>query len=639
MKDEIVIKRDWVKKVGIVFLALMLLLTLFSNTIMNASLPEVYTASINSGTISKEISGTGTAKAVSSYDITLSETRKIKEVLISEGQTVEKGDVLFRLDGGASAELTASMDALENLQFQKEKMLVAMGGNDYATAEREILKVREEIDRVKSELFSMGVTSDELSNLTQTIKIQNEIVAQLENELTSLESKLSDISYATDNALLSLDRQIEDLKSQISNANGNDVENPVRIEDLRKELERLREDYSLMLSQNPNFETLAPQITNKENALKAAEQHLAELESNGAEVGEIDAKKAEIEGLKTDITNLKKVLSDSAPLTSLLRQIEDKEKEINRWQPYLDSEYVDTSSMKKQLERLKADYSKMVEDNKEYKNLTEIKQNIQSALKDEPKKIAPLSELSQKKNSLDDLVFSLEQQKTNDNKSILLENLDYQKLLKDIAKQEKEVSKIQIETVGTEIKAVNAGKIITVDGYPGMVTAPNVPLAKMETTEQGYVVEITVSKKESEIISIGDIARTNEPNISATLIGVNSVPNSFGEEKNLTFSLDGEVVSDESYVIEFEAESNNYDKVIPKTALHFDSVGYFVYAVDSKNTPFGSRYQTKRVTVEVLDEGTQLVAIKSEELQPTNDVITSASMPISDKSKVRMSYE
>ena len=44
-------RREWVKNAMIVFLTVMLLLTFFSNTIMNYSLPEVAAQYIQSGTI------------------------------------------------------------------------------------------------------------------------------------------------------------------------------------------------------------------------------------------------------------------------------------------------------------------------------------------------------------------------------------------------------------------------------------------------------------------------------------------------------------------------------------------------------------------------------------------------------------
>ena len=39
-------RKEWIKNVAIIFLTVMLILTFFSNTIMNYSLPEVATAMI-----------------------------------------------------------------------------------------------------------------------------------------------------------------------------------------------------------------------------------------------------------------------------------------------------------------------------------------------------------------------------------------------------------------------------------------------------------------------------------------------------------------------------------------------------------------------------------------------------------------
>ena len=53
-------KREWIKTAAIVFLSIMLVLTFFSNTIMNYSLPEVATKYVQPGTITAKIRGTGT---------------------------------------------------------------------------------------------------------------------------------------------------------------------------------------------------------------------------------------------------------------------------------------------------------------------------------------------------------------------------------------------------------------------------------------------------------------------------------------------------------------------------------------------------------------------------------------------------
>ena len=52
-------KREWIKNIAIIFLTIMLILTFFSNTIMNYSLPQVATQYVQSGSISAQIRGTG----------------------------------------------------------------------------------------------------------------------------------------------------------------------------------------------------------------------------------------------------------------------------------------------------------------------------------------------------------------------------------------------------------------------------------------------------------------------------------------------------------------------------------------------------------------------------------------------------
>ena len=56
-------KRGWVKNAAIIFLSVMLVLTFFSNTIMNRSLPEAGAARVQSGQLAVRIRGTGVVSA------------------------------------------------------------------------------------------------------------------------------------------------------------------------------------------------------------------------------------------------------------------------------------------------------------------------------------------------------------------------------------------------------------------------------------------------------------------------------------------------------------------------------------------------------------------------------------------------
>ena len=74
--------RAWVKDAAIVFLVVLLLLTFFSNTIMNHSLPEVATQMVTDGTITAKVRGTGTVAANGSHKVKAKANETIGRVMV-----------------------------------------------------------------------------------------------------------------------------------------------------------------------------------------------------------------------------------------------------------------------------------------------------------------------------------------------------------------------------------------------------------------------------------------------------------------------------------------------------------------------------------------------------------------------------
>ena len=71
-------KREWVKTAAIIFLSVMLVLTFFSNTIMNYSLPEVATQYVQSGTITAKIRGSGVVESGDPYNVEVKVRRPLE---------------------------------------------------------------------------------------------------------------------------------------------------------------------------------------------------------------------------------------------------------------------------------------------------------------------------------------------------------------------------------------------------------------------------------------------------------------------------------------------------------------------------------------------------------------------------------
>ncbi|MBQ6842280.1 MAG: hypothetical protein IJO80_03550, partial [Firmicutes bacterium] len=187
-------KRGWVKNVAIVFLTIMLLLTFFSNTIMNRSLPQVAVQYAQSGTIETQIRGSGTVKANESYEVSIDQTREIKTVAVRSGDEVRTGDVLFILADMESAELEAAKEMLESLQMQYDKKMLYASVDEYTSENRQIAKVQEALMEAEADIGKYYVTDDDIEAAERKVeRAQDEV-----DDLSSGDVEMGDIDAQED---------------------------------------------------------------------------------------------------------------------------------------------------------------------------------------------------------------------------------------------------------------------------------------------------------------------------------------------------------------------------------------------------------------------------------------------------------
>ena len=115
-------KREWVKDAAIIFLAVLLVLTFFSNTIMNRSLPEVATAAVASGNIIAKVRGSGIVTATGKNQVKAKDMRTIRSVMVKVGQEINAGDVLFVLGEGDETALDTAKENLRKLQYEYQRL-------------------------------------------------------------------------------------------------------------------------------------------------------------------------------------------------------------------------------------------------------------------------------------------------------------------------------------------------------------------------------------------------------------------------------------------------------------------------------------------------------------------------------------
>ena len=208
-------RRDWVKNAVIIFLAVMLVLTFFSNTIMNWSLPEVAAQYPQSTIITTKIRGNGTVEAAQTYNVTIQESRTVGKVHVRAGDAVKAGDTLLTLDEKESQELIDARAAVSALQLEYDKMQVGTGDQTHA-AEASLQQARDAVDKAEDELYAaqqyesdIKWYDDQISSANATLREKQTAADNAHTRVTNLESSSSE------SAVMSANAEYQDAERQV----------------------------------------------------------------------------------------------------------------------------------------------------------------------------------------------------------------------------------------------------------------------------------------------------------------------------------------------------------------------------------------------------------------------------------------
>lgn len=187
--------REWVKNAAIIFLAVLLVLTFFSNTIMNRSLVEVATARVTDGNIVAKVRGTGTVTASGKHQVKATKTRTVRSVMVKAGQEVQTGDVLFILGEGDGDELEQAEQALRELRVSYQKAALSLPTFDYTTQNRAVSDAEKALNAADEKCAEAQKLYDDMFE-----KYGNkELAAQLAEALSQLQ-KAEDTMYQAQDA-------------------------------------------------------------------------------------------------------------------------------------------------------------------------------------------------------------------------------------------------------------------------------------------------------------------------------------------------------------------------------------------------------------------------------------------------------
>ena len=529
-------RREWVKNAMIVFLTVMLLLTFFSNTIMNYSLPEVAAQYIQSGTITAKIRGTGTVESGDPYNIQAKETRTVESVLVRAGDTVQKGDVLFVLADKESEELKAAEKALEASLLEFE--LQILNGNlsnsvinnvqngrvsSVSSYQSQIVAAEAEIEKWEKEIEDIELAISQLNALQGQLAVSSPDTSEEEKKLAEAQAAYDADPYKQakdkiaelDSKIAECDKVIEKYKPENNPVVG--YEEDVSGGDRKPIYEVSEEEYlkavanrSIYVGQRENY---LPLVTSE------AEENYKKLETALNEA-------------KTNLANKENSVnaqsnSVSVQLTNWNLELTDKQKKLS-----------DATAAKNQLlSDIAAELnlsSKMDQINEQRENIAELQANAMGATIE-----APISGT---------------------------------------------ISSINV-TAGQDMAAGSTVVTMQPEGK-GFTMSFSVTNEQARRLSPGTQAELVNSWRYDDVV--------------VTLSKIKPDPSDPSQKKLLEFNVTGSVVDGQTLNVSVGDKSASYDMIVPNSAIREDNNGKFILIVETKSSPLGNRYKASRVDVEVL---------------------------------------
>ncbi len=585
--------RTWVKDAAIVFLAVLLVLTFFSRTILNASLTEVATQEVKSGTITAKVRGTGKVVANGSNKIKAKGTVTIAKVMVKTGAEVKTGDILFVLGAGDSAELEAAKNTLYDLEASYNAAVAALPVSDGFANEQANIKARERDIEAAQARFEAAEAALKANPINDQKELE-ELVAKrdaLENEINTLQKELDEYTKELDTKKGTLDdamtrlNYLRSLLSSLKSSGGGtgsaaDGASGSTADDAAAGTAGTAgTEATTEAAENYTPSTGDTSIEELEKQVKEAEAEVARLSAEYAELlnknnEEINKRKSEIYSKQSELTIV--------------------ENQIKAWTGY-NTSYTEYVEAKNALANAKDAYS------------------------------AAQAELA----------YSMALAGQSANSAYVA----VQTAADKIERQKEKIKELSGEGDNNVIEAKTAGTVTEINCASGDTVAKDDILAVIEVADMGYTVSFSVTNDQARRLRVGDEATISNfywgNEIKATLKSIATDKENPQNKKVLIFDLEGNVTAGSELTVSVGQKSANYDLVVPNSAIRSDKNGKFVLAVEAKNSPLGNRYMAKRVKVDVLAEDDTNSAVTAE-LDSGDFVITTSSAPIKSGEQVRL---
>lgn len=620
MTEQRVKNRGWVKNVAIIFLAVMLVLTFFSNTIMNASLPEAAVQYVQSGSITTQIRGTGTITAKEVYEVKTTTSRKVQSVLVTKDQEVKVGDVLLILAAGEGTETDELKTQLETAKYSYQQKLINMsGGGSEVTRAQE--KLQEAI--AARDAIAVNITAEDI----ELAKVRYEAAKERYQQLTyELEDAGGYVEGGKGDTLKELSDAVNAAQLEYDSA-------CIRYAKEYAFVNQLAADASVFGTHGSDRDAYAEAIT---GAFAAAGEDttvhnyfvdlasVTQAERENLGIDRVDITKYPYSDLVSalpsqNITAVAKGYGEILTAKDALTKAQDAyNKAVESMQPQNEALNKQVTEAKREMDALEAEHADMVEKKTAYDT---AKDNVISC-----------------ENALQTLL-----------KTSKLDNLELSKMANEIAKLEAKLEELsggekdaEGNVTGGQIVSEVNGVVKEINVTAGNNTDPATAVMTIEVPDRGYTVSMNVTNEQAQKVTIGDTAEIStgywgSSGLSGKLVGIrNNTSAGQSGGKQLVFDVTGsDITSGTQVSVSIGQRSQNYDTIVPNSALRSDSNGSFVLVIVAKSSPLGNRFVATRVDVTELAKDDVNTAV-SGGLSAYDMVLTTATKPVEDGMLVRL---
>ena len=599
-------RKDKIKNITIIFLLVMLILTFFSNTIMNYSLVEVSTQQVTSGQITSKVRGSGSVEASESYSVTIEETRKIATVNVKKDAEVATGDLLFTLEDTDSDELDAAKKSLNEAQAAYESAVLTAG---ITVAERQ------------------SIEAGKGSSLTQK-----------QNEIAAANQRVKDAQAAVDAAQASVDK----IKAQIdavSNSTADTTAEEKAVLDADKKNSEAQDNLTnAEASYTPVKSAYDTALSSLQSAQSAYDEAVAL--KNEAQINCDKAEKAYKDDKTPD--NDKKTAWDNAK-TALDASVSA----MNKAKRQLDTAQSTFNTCQANLNKVQGSYDSAKSAATDSKNaLSNANYNL-SVKKLTGTNTAEANNLQAQLNTataaLTDANTALTNA-TNDQKKVtdkISGEVTIASAYKTMTDLQEEVAKLQAKSIGTEITAPISGTVTDIAVTAGTTVNANDVMMTIQPENKAYVLQFSVTENQAKKVRVGDTAEILNNwygnDVSAVVSSIRKDPQN-RSNSIIICEMKGDVSVGDNYTLSIGEQSSNYDTIVPTSAIREDSNGKFILIIESKSTPLGNRYYARRVDVDVITSDDTKSAVTGA-LEGYEYVITTTTKPIKENEQVRLASE